>query len=159
MKDAKILIFLLSFLATFCLISAQSSKQNIIAFDLGNEWLKVAIHNPSAQFMFDMAVDDQSNRKTPAFIGFDSDGERQYGDHAFSLATRKPHNAISGLIRILGRKYDDDEEVKKYLEENRHYKIKKDPIRGGVAFTIDEDYTVEELIAMLLSHGQKIATK
>lgn len=86
---------------------AKTTKPVALGIDLGNEWLKVCIQNTSAIIPFEIAVNDQSNRKTPSLIAFHKN-ERVFGDHAEFLCNRYPDKVYTHLNRVFGKKVESN---------------------------------------------------
>lgn len=98
-----------------------------------------------------------SKRKTEQMVLFDS-GTRFYGADANSLLARKPQLTPQAMSVFLGR--DADHPIAQVLAE-RHYPITPtyNETRSGVCLTIDgQEFTPEELVAMVLTHAKDITT-
>lgn len=104
----------------------------------------------------DIALNKESKRKTPTVIAF-RDKSRYFGDEAVTLAARFPANSFGYLLDLLGKEVSNPV-VKKFQERFPYYNIQPDPIRNTVTFKSgDSVFTVEELIAQLLSRAQEFA--
>nr|CAG8439267.1 9970_t:CDS:10 [Entrophospora candida] len=126
----------------------------VIGIDYGTDWFKVSIVKPGIPL--NIVLNRDSKRKTQSVITI-RDNERLYGSDAVNIGARFPSNTYFSLKRLLGRVVDD-----KYVQEyksNFPNKIIKDPIRGTVLFQHNETttFSVEELVAMQLSHAKKQA--
>ncbi|CAJ0750308.1 14305_t:CDS:2, partial [Entrophospora sp. SA101] len=126
----------------------------VIGIDYGTDWFKVSIVKPGIPL--NIVLNRDSKRKTQSVITI-RDDERLYGADAVNIGARVPSNTYFSLKRLLGRVVDD-----KYVQEyksNFPNKIIKDPIRGTVLFQHNETttFSVEELVAMQLSHAKKQA--
>lgn len=79
-----------------------------LAIDVGTEWLKVAVVAPTAGTMqaVEVAVDEQSERRTPALVAFDpppsATGRLLAGVAAARILTRRPDAVVPSLMRLLG---------------------------------------------------------
>jgi len=96
-----------------------------------------------------------SKRKTEQMVLFDQ-GSRFYGADASSLLARKPQLTPAAMSVMLGR--DHEHPTVQVLSE-RHYPITPtfNETRSGVCLTVDgQDFTPEELVAMVLSHAKDI---
>jgi hypothetical protein len=92
MSISRSVLFLAAVAALCGAVSA--GYQKAVVIDWGNEWTKVVIMNPhakSALSRFEMAINEQSNRKTPSVVGITGDAEdmeRVMGEDAAGLLYR-----------------------------------------------------------------------
>lgn len=125
----------------------------ILGIDLGSVWMKVALVQRGAPL--EIVTNLHSKRKTEHLILFDS-GTRFYGADASSLLARKPLKTPSTMSVMLGK--ESEHPTVKVLTE-RHYPLTPfyNATRGGLSLTVDgEDFTPEELVAMVLCHAKEI---
>jgi len=132
------------------LFTAVESKA-ILGVDLGTLYMKVALVQRGAPL--EIVTNFHSKRKTEQMILFDQ-GSRFYGADASSLLARKPTKTAVQMSNMLGR--DEDHPVVKTLEE-RHLPLipKYNETRNGLSLSVDnQDFTPEELVAMVLNHAK-----
>lgn len=146
--------WVLTLVATCMLQILPIESKAILGIDLGSLYMKVALVQRGAPL--EIVTNLHSKRKTENMILFDA-GTRFYGADASSLLARKPQKTPVSMSIMLGR--DDEHPAVKVLEK-RHFPIvpKYNESRYGSYVTIEgEDYTPEELVAMLLHHAKDIA--
>ncbi|GFY46406.1 hypoxia up-regulated protein 1 [Trichonephila inaurata madagascariensis] len=125
----------MSFLfVTIGILSIFHSTQGlaVMSLDIGSEWMKVAIVSPGVPM--EIALNRESQRKTPVVVSF-RDGERIFGDPALTIGVRFPEKTFMYLMDIIGKTIDN-------------------PLHPE-----GMEFTVEELVAMLLKQAQEIAQK
>lgn len=104
----------------------------------------------------EIALNKESKRKTPSVISF-RDQSRAFGEEAITLAARFPASSYGYLMDLLGKDINNPI-VELYKKRFPYYNIVADPERNTVTFKNgDEVYTVEELMAQLLSRAQEFA--
>ena len=106
----------------------------------------------------DVVINEQSARKTPNLMGFDSDGDRILGDAALPLLFRSPAKVFAQVKRLLGRTFEDPV-TQQFQADFPALKLKADPERGTVVFTEQQggDLSVEEIVVMLLQNSKRQA--
>ncbi|KFM81998.1 hypothetical protein X975_18921, partial [Stegodyphus mimosarum] len=148
---------MLSFWILLALTNMYQNVQGlaVMSVDLGSEWMKVAIVSPGVPM--EIALNRESQRKTPVAVSF-RDGERVFGDPALTIGVRFPDKAYTYLMDIIGKKIDNPI-VELYKKRFPYYKIKTSDDQKSVVFQHPEgmEFTVEELVAMLLKQAQDIA--
>lgn len=142
------------FLLSLNLIPSQSAVASV---DLGSEWMKVAVVNlKPGQSPISIAINEMSKRKSPALVAFHS-GTRLLGEEAAGISARYPNKVYSQLRDIIGKSYNH---VKAFLDSMYlPFDIVEDS-RGSVGIKIDDNvtvYSVEELVAMILSYASNLA--
>lgn len=104
----------------------------------------------------EIALNKESKRKTPSVIAF-REQSRFFGDEAVTLAARFPASSFGYLLDLLGKDITNPI-VEKYRKRFPYYNIQADPIRNTVTFKSGDDvFTVEELVAQLLTRAQEYA--
>lgn len=104
----------------------------------------------------EIALNKESKRKTPSVIAF-RDQSRYFGDEAVTLSARFPASSYGYLLDLLGKDINNPI-VELYKKRFPYYNIVADPVRNTVNFKNGEEtYTVEELVAQLLSRAQEFA--
>jgi len=143
--------------ALLCIVGglfSQVNAKSILGVDLGSLYMKVALVQRGAPL--EIVTNLHSKRKTEQMILFDQ-GTRFYGADANGLLARKPTKTPAGVTIVLGR--DDEHPTVKVLSE-RHYPLtpKYNETRFGSYFVVDgkEEFTPEELTAMVLNHAEEI---
>ncbi|GFU61410.1 hypoxia up-regulated protein 1 [Trichonephila clavipes] len=150
----------MSFLfVTIGILSIFHSTQGlaVMSLDIGSEWMKVAIVSPGVPM--EIALNRESQRKTPVVVSF-RDGERIFGDPALTIGVRFPEKTFMYLMDIIGKTIDNPV-VELYKKRFPFYNIQPTENRKSVLFKHPEgmEFTVEELVAMLLKQAQEIAQK
>lgn len=126
----------------------------VMSVDLGSEWFKVGVVSPGVPM--EIALNKESKRKTPTTIAF-RNGDRLFGDDANTIGVRFPANNYAYLVDLLGKTIDNPM-VELYRKRFPYYDIVEDPTRKTVVFRNgDEQYTIEELIAQILSSAKGYA--
>lgn len=108
--------------------------------DFGSSFLKVSIARPGKGI--ELVTNEQSKRKTPAAVGFTTEGERLFGDAALSYAAKAPDRVI-----LYGRDY---------LGSCKNRGDKKCEKRKKVVEGVGE-FGGEQIVAMLLGLARKQA--
>jgi len=130
----------------------------LLGIDIGSEWLRVALYNSEAKYPLEMVINEQSNRKSPALVGFTSSHERVFGEESMSLILRNPSRVYSfDLKRILGHKFES-EAVSSFKNSHPYYNIVKDDVRGTASILDSQlalSFSVEQIIAMLLRFAKE----
>ncbi|WOL02890.1 heat shock 70 kDa protein 17-like [Canna indica] len=147
------------FLALFSIISLFSipAESAVSSIDLGSEWMKVAVVNlKPGQSPISVAINEMSKRKSPALVAF-SGGNRLVGEEAAGIVARYPDKVYSFVRDMIGKPYKHVKDLagSLYLP----YDLVEDS-RGAAAIKIDDGvsvYTLEELLAMVLSYGASLA--
>lgn len=105
----------------------------------------------------EIALNKESNRKTPAIIAY-RDDQRLFGEDAANVGLRFPSNSFHYLLDLLGKTVDNPV-VDLYQKRFPYYNIEADPERSTVVFKINNDtmYSVEELIAQILQKARDYA--
>lgn len=147
-----------------------------MSIDLGSQWMKVRGVNvkrlghviahclSSLRYqvgivypgVMDVALNKESQRKTPAVIAFRDDA-RIFGEDAVTLGLRYPANSFQYLTDLLGKTVDSPV-VELYRKRFPYYDIEADPERKTVVFKVGEEkYSVEELVAQLIQKARDFA--
>ncbi|MFH4982125.1 hypothetical protein AB6A40_008834 [Gnathostoma spinigerum] len=104
----------------------------------------------------EIIVNEEARRKTPNLITI-KDGERLFSDAALSFSVKQPQHAFMHLVDLLGKDIDNPI-VHLYRKRFPFMQIVPDEKRNTVQFVNqNETYSVESLVAMVLSNAQKIA--
>lgn len=94
-------LWLLFFLC--CIAFPMVRPAAVMSIDFGAEWMKVGVVSPGVPM--EMALNKESQRKTPAVVAF-RDGERTFGEDAFTIGVRFPKNSYAYLLDLLGKTVD-----------------------------------------------------
>ncbi|KAI6681873.1 hypothetical protein NL676_035754 [Syzygium grande] len=136
------------------------ARSAVSSVDLGSEWVKVAVVNiRPGQSPITVAINEMSKRKSPALVAFQP-GARLLGEEAAGLVARYPDKVFSHVRDLLGKPLDHARRVlgSMYLPFGA-----AEDSRGAVSFRIDgggeagTDYSVEELLAMILGYAARLA--
>lgn len=127
----------------------------VMSVDLGYEFLKIAIVKPGVPM--EIALNKEGRRKTANIVGF-KDGERQFGDAALSGALKKPATSYRFFNDLLA-KPSAHLLVEEFRRKFPHLALGSNNERGTVTFkkSDNEEYSPEELLAMILSKAQETA--
>jgi len=155
MSTARIITYSIFWISLFVAYLPKSGGIAVMSVDLGSEWLKIGIVKPGVPM--EIALNIESKRKTPFVVSMNGD-ERLFGDPAMNVAIKKPSKAYIYLTHIIGKKYDSSA-VEQYKKRFPFYTLLKDEERGTVLFAGEnnENYSVEELVAMVLNNSKHIA--
>ena len=100
-------------------------------------------------------VNAEGDRTTPSVVGFRSDGDRIVGKAAKNQAVTNPQNTVFSIKRFMGRKYSEVASELKTVP----YKVKEGQGGRAVVEINGEDYTPEQVSAMILSKMKADAEK
>lgn len=156
----------LALFALGCAIFANTANAlGVIAFDYGTDSLKTALIKPG--MTPDVVLTRDSKRKLPSVVAWKGE-DRAYGTDAMNLATRYPGDTFPNAKLLLGRTADGtaDEQLRsRYSSILNATLVSTD--RDSIAVQRATDYsldgsgpavhTVEELVAMQLSHAKQLA--
>ncbi|CAG8728436.1 15224_t:CDS:2, partial [Acaulospora morrowiae] len=150
---SKILLFQ-SVLLLVTLFALSTSEAAVMAVDYGTDWFKVALVKPGIPL--DIVLNRDSKRKTQSVLTVRGE-ERIYGTDAVNLGARLPQNTYFTLKKVIGRLADDTYSVE--YQSTFPNKIIPGPKRGTVEFQHNDTtvFSVEELLAMQLSHAKELA--
>ena len=129
----------------------------IMAIDLGNDSLKIAIVKPS-KTPISIVLNEMSQRRTSASVAVVK-GERLVGEDAAALAARFPEKVYSGFRDMLGKKFDDATLSKDLERLNVPFDVIKAENRSTVAFQTDGSVglSVEEAVASLFEYAAALS--
>ncbi|XP_071692619.1 heat shock 70 kDa protein 17-like [Rutidosis leptorrhynchoides] len=149
--------FRLGLFVCLLLLNSIPSQSAVSSIDLGSEWIKVAVVNlKPGQAPISIAINEMSKRKSPALVAFHLN-DRLIGEEAAGLVARYPDKVYSQVRDLIGKPINY---VNKFLESMYLPYNVVDDSRGGVGIKIDDGvtvYSVEELSAMILGYGMKLA--
>jgi molecular chaperone DnaK len=97
----------------------------------------------------------EGSRTTPSVVSFTKTGERLVGQLARRQAVVNPQNTIYSIKRFIGRRFDEVEAERKIVS----YKIKAGPDNSCKVIIQDNEYTPEEISAMILRKLKEDAEK
>ena len=100
-------------------------------------------------------VNAEGDRTTPSVVGFRSDGDRIVGKAAKNQAVTNPTNTVFSIKRFMGRRYDEVSSELKTVP----YKVKSGTGSRAVVEISGEDFTPEQISAMILSKMKADAEK
>ena len=105
----------------------------------------------------EIALTKESKRKSPVAVAF-RDGERTFGSEALATGVKYPKACYMNFLDLMGKSVDH-EIVKAFSRKFPYYTIVACSERDTVCFKHDEEttYSVEELVAMMLSHAKSMA--
>ncbi|KAI9190129.1 lumenal Hsp70 protein [Blastocladiella emersonii ATCC 22665] len=134
-----------------CLALARAASGAVLGIDYGSDWFKVALGRPGKPI--DLVLNRESKRKTHSLLTLRTD-ERFFGTDAAALAPRFSTTTFPHLKVLLG-KLANSTEAERYAALFPP-EILADADRGTVRFAglNNDSYSVEELVAMQLSHAR-----
>ncbi|MEE0026960.1 MAG: molecular chaperone DnaK [Atopobiaceae bacterium] len=100
-------------------------------------------------------VNAEGDRTTPSVVGFRADGDRIVGKAAKNQAVTNPTNTVFSIKRFMGRRYDEVSSELKTVP----YKVKSGTGSRAVVEIDGEDFTPEQISAMILSKMKADAEK
>ncbi|OUO58632.1 molecular chaperone DnaK [Olsenella sp. An270] len=100
-------------------------------------------------------VNAEGDRTTPSVVGFRADGDRIVGKAAKNQAVTNPTNTVFSIKRFMGRRYDEVSSELKTVP----YKVKPGTGNRAVVEIDGEDFTPEQISAMILSKMKADAEK
>ena len=100
-------------------------------------------------------VNAEGDRTTPSVVGFRADGDRIVGKAAKNQAVTNPTNTVFSIKRFMGRRYDEVTSELKTVP----YKVKSGTGNRAVVEIDGEDFTPEQISAMILSKMKADAEK
>ncbi|MBE5024502.1 molecular chaperone DnaK [Olsenella sp. DSM 107455] len=100
-------------------------------------------------------VNAEGDRTTPSVVGFRADGDRIVGKAAKNQAVTNPTNTVFSIKRFMGRRYDEVGSELKTVP----YKVKAGTGNRAVVEIEGEDFTPEQISAMILSKMKADAEK
>ena len=123
----------------------------IIGIDLGTTNSCVAIMEGGEPTI---VVNKEGNRTTPSVVAF-TDKDRLVGTSAKRQSVTNPLNTVSSVKRFIGSKYDEVKQDTKKVP----YNIKRSNKGGILIETKRENYTAEQISAMILEQLKIVATE
>ena len=100
-------------------------------------------------------VNAEGDRTTPSVVGFRSEGDRIVGKAAKNQAVTNPKNTVFSIKRFMGRKYSECASELKTVP----YSVKEGQGGRAVVEIVGEDFTPEQVSAMILSKMKADAEK
>jgi len=126
-----------------------------IGIDLGTTYSCVAVYQNST---VDIISNDQGNRTTPSYVGF-NDKERLVGDAAKNSAAQNPTNTVYDAKRLIGREFNDPLLQKEM--KTLSYSVVNDGNKPKIKVEYMGDtkkFTPEEISAMILGEMRQVAS-
>ncbi|KAL1495130.1 hypothetical protein AB1Y20_016997 [Prymnesium parvum] len=138
------------------LLLASAASAAVIGIDFGGRFLKVGIIQPGAGI--ELVLNEASKRKSSAAAGFNSQGERVYGDESQNLLGKLPQQQFV-LAKLLLGKPVDSAEVASFTEMLHPYEFlhDEDTRAALVRHGANETFRGEELVAFVLSYAKQIS--
>ena len=124
----------------------------ILGIDLGTTNSAMAVLEGGAPTII---VNAEGDRTTPSVVGFRADGDRVVGKAAKNQAVTNPKNTVFSIKRFMGRKYSECTSELKTVP----YEVKEGQGGRAVVNIDGEDYTAEQVSAMILSKMKADAEK
>lgn len=132
------------------------ANSSLIGIDFGTDWIEVALVKPRT---FEVVLNEQSSRKTPAAVTFSRNGDLLLGTDAKNLITRQPDSVATGFFGLLGKSWGHPTIENDAIKPFYSYKLVNESGRYG--FSVDENTILipEELAAILLKYLKDFASK
>ncbi|WP_268233747.1 molecular chaperone DnaK [Olsenella porci] len=124
----------------------------ILGIDLGTTNSAMAVLEGGSPTII---VNAEGDRTTPSVVGFRPDGDRIVGKAAKNQAVTNPKNTVFSIKRFMGRRYDEVTSELKTVP----YKVKAGTGNRAVVEIDGEDFTPEQISAMILSKMKEDAEK
>eukprot|EP00959_Pyramimonas_sp_CCMP1952_P002019 41414-Pyramimonas_sp.AAC.1 len=143
-------------LGALCLCFAGVANAKVLGIDFGSENIKVAIVQPG-RVPISIVTNEMSRRKSPGAVGF-VNGERFLGEEAVGVVSRYPDTIFTHLRDVLGQPASSPVVQDLLKDFYLPYKLVEDPERKTVVYKTKEgdQYSVEELVAMVMHYVKKI---
>jgi len=150
----RLLRTLLAALVLLCCASAASAA--VLGIDYVSEYVKVSIVAPG-RTPISIVINEISKRKSTTAVAF-TGGDRWLAEEAMNYNARYPDRVFTRLRDLLGREtaaQSFQEYVAKY---KLPYAVVPDKTRGTARVVTESgaEYSVEELVAMILQYAMKI---
>ncbi len=129
-----------------------AENKTILGIDLGTTNSAMAIFEGGEPTII---VNAEGDRTTPSVVGFRADGDRIVGKAAKNQAVTNPTNTVFSIKRFMGRRYDEVGSELKTVP----YKVKSGTGNRAVVEIDGEDFTPEQISAMILSKMKTDAEK
>ncbi|CAF4415865.1 unnamed protein product, partial [Rotaria sp. Silwood2] len=106
----------------------------------------------------EIVLNKESRRKTPVIVAIKGK-DREFGEAAISRSSKIPSQSYMYLRELVGKSLNNPV-VEQYLKRFPYYKLKSDAHTNELVFDHDSEtnYTVEELLAMILKKAREYAT-
>ncbi|MDO4404414.1 MAG: molecular chaperone DnaK, partial [Atopobiaceae bacterium] len=124
----------------------------ILGIDLGTTNSAMAVFEGGEPSII---VNAEGDRTTPSVVGFRADGDRIVGKAAKNQAVTNPTNTVFSIKRFMGRRFDEVTSEIKTVP----YKVKPGTGNRAVVEIDGEDFTPEQISAMILSKMKADAEK
>ena len=124
----------------------------ILGIDLGTTNSAMAVFEGGEPSII---VNAEGDRTTPSVVGFRADGDRIVGKAAKNQAVTNPTNTVFSIKRFMGRRYDEVGSELKTVP----YKVKAGAGQRAVVEINGEDFTPEQVSAMVLGKMKAVAEK
>jgi molecular chaperone DnaK len=115
----------------------------IIGIDLGTTNSVVAVMEGDKPTVI---VNEEGARTTPSVVAFTKDGERLVGVVARRQAITNPENTVYSAKRLIGRRFDDSQQIMSRLP----YEVVPGPNKDCKIRINDNNYSAPEISAMVL---------
>jgi len=150
----------LGLVASLTAVSAAAKTEDlgvVIGIDLGTTYSCVGVMRKGK---VEILTNDQGNRITPSYVGWDDKDERLIGDAAKNQATIRPEKTVFDVKRLIGRLYQD-----KSVQHDKTlvpYEIVNDDGKPAIEIEIggkNKQFSPEQVSSMILGKMKGIAEK
>jgi len=150
----------LGLVASLTAVSAAAKTEDlgvVIGIDLGTTYSCVGVMRKGK---VEILTNDQGNRITPSYVGWDDKDERLIGDAAKNQATIRPEKTVFDVKRLIGRLYQD-----KSVQHDKSlvpYEIVNDDGKPAIEIEIggkNKQFSPEQVSSMILGKMKGIAEK
>ncbi len=123
-----------------------------IGIDLGNSFSTVAAHIEGKTYF---VRDNRGEACIPSVVYFPSAGMPTVGSYAVRMRQHEPASTVSGIKRVLGRRYDSSEV--KVMQASSAVKIRRAPKGTPVLETRAGDHTPTQVAGYIFRHLRDLA--
>ncbi|CAF4590024.1 unnamed protein product, partial [Rotaria socialis] len=154
MIHSQLILFACLIFATSTVFTADSLA--VMSIDLGTEFTKIAVVKPGIPM--EIVLNKESRRKTPVIVAIKGK-DREFGEAAISRSTKMPAQSYMYLRELVGKSLNNPI-IEQYLKRFPYYKLNIDGHSSQLVFEHDSEtnYTVEELLSMILKKAREYAT-
>jgi molecular chaperone DnaK (HSP70) len=148
----RVILALVLLLLTLC---AQAGI--IVGVNIGSDSFKVATNKNS---VVDVAINDQSKRRSPTILSFKNELERNIADSALQFHSRHPELSIQYLSDFLGESFDNTLVQQRLNSLYSSMRFRRDNAQRGIQICVDTECTIkyspEELMGMVLQESARV---
>jgi len=155
MMATAVVVLVASFGPVMANADGTGASDSAIGIDLGTTYSVVSVYENGKS---EILTNQQGNRITPSYVAWNPETcERMIGDAAKNQLTTNPHNTIFDVKRLIGRRYEEIQQLIgqmpfKIINKNGFPVIDVETCKGK-----RETFTPEQISGMVLGHMKTIA--